>query len=262
MKLYSNYKLKDLFSEVNSQQSIKEMYADYQNQKELIGQTNLSKNGENFLSMLLDGNELVMDLSFDYPVDLEDFVLSLKDSADTTLGVGNTRQITYTFKPEEYIPQSIEYNSSAPDIISVDGQGQIKALKESKGNPVVITVNIDGKEKTIEVYSQLPKIKSISTSESAITIEDTVEKVVNVNISPTGADTSGLVLQSKPANVLVELNKTSSPITVKVTGQGKELQNENITIKDNNTNIEHTFTVSVTVTPEPEPEPEPETPQW
>lgn len=256
MKLYSNEKLKYLFNEVNSQDGIKEMYAAYQNQKELIGQTNLSKNGENFLSMLFDGNELEMDLSFDYPVDLEDFVLGLEDSASTTLEVGNTRRIVYTLKPNEYIPQSIECISSAPDVISVNRNGEITALKESKGNPVVITVNIDGKEKTIEVYSQLPKIKSISTSESAITIEDKGEKVVNVNISPIGADTSGLTLKSKPANVLVELNRTSSPITVKVTGQGKELQNENITIKDNNTNIENTFTVSVTVTPEPEPEPE------
>lgn len=256
MKLYSSAKLKNLFNDFNSEQRVKEMYADYQKKKELIGQTKLSKNGESFLSMLLDGNELVMDLSFDYPVDLEDFVLGLEDSASTTLEVGNTKRIVYTLKPNEYIPQSIEYNSSAPDVISVDNQGQIEALKESKGSPVVITVNIDGKEKTIEVYSQLPKIKSITTSESAITIEDSGEKIVNVNISPTGADTSGLVLQSKPANVLVELNKTSSPITVKVTGQGKELQDENITIKDNNTNIEHTFTVSVTVTPEPEPEPE------
>ena len=256
MKLYSNYKLKDLFSDFNSEQRVKEMYADYQKKKELIGQTKLSKNGENFLSIFLDGKEFVMDLSFDYPVYLEDFVLGLEDSDDTTLEVGNTRQIIHTFKPVEYVPQSIEYSSSAPDVISVDGQGQIEALKESKRNPVVITVNIDGKEKTIEVYSQLPKIKSITTSESAITIEDAGEKIVNVNISPTGADTSGLVLQSKPDNVSVELNKASSPITVKVTGQGKELQNENITIKDNTTNIEHTFTVSVTVTPEPEPEPE------
>ena len=251
MELYSDEKLKYLFNDFNSEEGVQKMYVDYQNQKELIGQTKLSKNGESFLSMLLEGNELEMDLSLEYPFYLEDFKLI----ADTTLEVGKTLQIMYSLKPVEYIPQSIKYSSSAPDVI-ITRNGEITALKESKGNPVVITVNIDGKEKTIEIYSQLPKIKSISTSESAITIEDTNEKVVNVNISPTGADTSGLVLQSKPDNVSVELNKASSTITVKVTGQGKELQNENITIKDNNTNIEHTFTVSVTVTPEPEPEPE------
>ena len=134
------------------------------------------------------------------------------DKNSLTLSIGDTLKLNATVTPEDALDKTISWASSNPDVVSVDANGNIKALKE--GTATVTVTTKDGE----------------FTAKVEITVAEKVEEKEEVddsNKEPSKEDSS-----SKPNDSTEEKPNTPSEETIKVDGVSLNKTNLNLYIDE------------------------------
>ncbi|MGI6074121.1 MAG: Ig-like domain-containing protein [Fermentimonas sp.] len=96
------------------------------------------------------------------------------DNPPTLLRVGDKRKLTYLSIPDEGSVESVSWKSSAPNIISVDGEGNVEALSDGKAT-IGVTLN-DSLTASCDIESSsegVLSLKMLSENDSyPVTFED------------------------------------------------------------------------------------------
>ena len=102
---------------------------------------------------------------------------------------GETKKINVTYKPSNATNKSVSWKSSNTEIVTVDNNGNIKAI--SSGNATVTATSSDGNHKsiaTITVNAIDKTLKGISLNKEKLTLELGKEETLTVIYNPNNAD--------------------------------------------------------------------------
>ena len=197
--------------------------------------------------------------------------------SELTLNVGDAMKLNALITPEDALDKTLIWESSNPDIVSVDANGNIKALKEGTATikvttkdgeftaEVKITVNKkdveeEEKEETVQTSTTPTKKPTTSTEEPNTPSEETI-KVTGVSLNKTNInlyvnDTAKLTATVKPNNASNKQVtwKSSNPDVVSVDANGniKALKEGSATITVTTKDGNYTATCTVTVSKKPD----------
>ena len=150
---------------------------------------------------------------------------------NTTLEKGERKQLQVTISPQEASNHKISYTSSNPEIVTVDNEGYLHAIRSGSAT---ITVKAEENEVqsqiTITVYSKVTGI-SLDQKEIYMQVGDTFQ--INGNIEPEDADDKIIIYQS--TNAEVATIQENGIITAKQEGETTIIasSNENSSIQSN-----------------------------
>ena len=142
-------------------------------------------------------------------IDIEKIILL----GDTQIEVGKTGNISYKTEPEFVSDKIVKWESSNPDIVSINDNGDISA--NSQGKVTITAVSEKGKKETVEVKSYI-KVESLKISKDSLKIEKTKTAQLSVSIIPENADSSGITWSSSDNYVA----KVSDKGLVTAVGEG------------------------------------------
>lgn len=167
-------------------------------------------------------------------VTLNETAISLKPGATTTL--------IATVKPEGAKDKSLTWSSSDESIVTVDENGNVKALKEGKATITVTTK--DGGYKatvTITVTKDDIAVTGVSFADKTLNLATGSSLTLKPTISPSDATNKNVTWKSSNPNVaIVDQNG-------KVTGKKEGTVTITVTTNDGN----HTATITIVVKDEP-----------
>lgn len=141
------------------------------------------------------------------------------DKNSLTLNVGDTVKLNATVTPEDALDKTISWASSNPDVVSVDADGNIKALKEGTAT---ITVTTKDGEFTAKV--EITVAKKVEEKEE---VDDSSKEPVKPEKEPSKEDSD-----SKPNDSIEEKPNTPSEETIKVTGVSLNKINLNLYVNE------------------------------
>lgn len=123
---------------------------------------------------------------------LNEFTLSLEPS--------QTVQLVATISPEDVFDSSLQWNSSNPDVASVNADGIVTAI--TKGDAVISASSIDGSNISAEckVYVDL-LVKELILSETEVGLEPGNTRKLEVTIRPENAFVKDVVWASDDDNI-------------------------------------------------------------
>lgn len=134
---------------------------------------------------------------------------------DTKLLVGESGSLEAFLTPENTSDKKITWKSDNPDIISVNNNGELKAI--SKGKAKITVTSEKGVSTTIDVGSYIA-IESLEISPKEMTIEKGKTGKLKLNINPSDADSNGIIWSSSDNNIATVENGL---ITAKGNGEVK-----------------------------------------
>lgn len=145
--------------------------------------------GNTIISITSDNNiKVEKELKIKY-VDIEKIILS----GDTQIAIDGTGNINYKTEPEIVSDKIIKWESSNPDIVSINDNGEIKGI--SRGKVTISAISEKGKRENIEVRSYI-KADSLKMSKDSLRIEKMKSAQLSVSIIPENADNLGIVWKS------------------------------------------------------------------
>ncbi len=148
-------------------------------------------------------------------------------NTNITLATGDSYQLTYKTFPTN-VTTTVTFESSNPNIASVDGNGNIKALKEGSTTITVTTENDKKAECKVTVKSNKVAVTKITLNKEEISIETGKTYQLSATISPSNATSKAVSWSSDNAGVATVDSKGlvkgvsagNATITAK-TGNGK-----------------------------------------
>ena len=191
------------------------------------------------------------------------------DQTTVKLSPGGTTTLVATVTPETAKDKSLTWESSNPEIVTVDANGNITAIKE--GSATVTVKTTDGgftAEAKVTVSKDVVAVTGVTLNKTSLNLGPTESSTLTVTIKPSSASNKGITWSSSneavatvDANGKVIAKKDGTAVitvttkdgsytatcnvtvkTIKVTGI--RVSNETVTIKEN-----RTTTVTATVTP-------------
>lgn len=133
------------------------------------------------------------------PIFIESITLGLNDPLE--LVIGDTKELNAKIKPANADDPTLTYESSAPDVVSVDDKGSVEARKSGSA---VITVTASGGVKAqckINVREPI-EVQDIELSEAELEIyTKTDDYIITCTILPNNADDKTITWESSNTNV-------------------------------------------------------------
>ena len=123
---------------------------------------------------------------------------------------GEAKVLDLSFEPQKAKHGEITWNSSDPDVVTVDEDGYIKGV--AVGNAVVSAKSDEGIKATCKVTVKAPKpqVLELSAQEATINVGETLE--LTYTLEPVDADTSLLTWSSSDEAVATVNNGVVTPI--------------------------------------------------
>ena len=156
--------------------------------------------------------------------------------------VGTSEKISYTVFPEDVDKTKLIWESSDSSIVSVDGNGIIKALKE--GRSVITLKSITGVKDTIdvEVEADIVPVTDINVSINSLYLSVGENQTITPVVIPDNASNKSLSYTSTDGNVVsVSPNNTGTSATI----TGLRAGVATVIIKSNN-DVEKKINITVT----------------
>lgn len=141
------------------------------------------------------------------------------DKNTLTLNIGDTVKLNATVTPEDALDKTVVWESSNPDVVSVDADGNIKALKEGTAT---ITVTTKDGEFTAKV--EITVAEKVEEKEE---VDHSGKEPVKPEKEPSKEDSD-----SKPNDSTEEKPNTPSEETIKVNGVSLNKTNLNLYINE------------------------------
>lgn len=160
------------------------------------------------------------------------------DRTKLTLGVGEKTKFIATIMPENTKEESLIWSSSNPDVVSVDQNGNITALKP--GTVTITVMTKDGKHKTVAevtVKQEIVKVTGISLNKTRLEMNVYDTSVLVATVTPNNATDKGVKWSS--SNSSVASVDASGRVTARSAGTAT------ITVTTNDGNYTATCTVIV-----------------
>jgi len=167
------------------------------------------------------------------------------DKTEVVLNPGETSKITVTSVPEEIKNEDIIWESSNPDIVSVDEDGNLTAIKA--GTATITVKNSDGKYVTIvkitvnnedeNVIIGEIKVNGVVLNKSSLTLEKGETAKLIATVKPSTATNKNVIWSSNNTNVV----SVDSKGNVKAIGVG----NAKITVKTKDGGYSATANITV-----------------
>lgn len=112
-----------------------------------------------------------------------------------------TQKLTVEILPEEAKEHEIEYSSSNPAVINVDGEGNLLALKSGKA---IITVKAreNNVSSSIEIESYTP-VTDMQVNANNVVLQEEDQFVVTPVIFPVDADNKNVIYSSDDENIAI-----------------------------------------------------------
>ena len=162
--------------------------------------------------------------------------------AELSLEEGSEENITYTITPENATDTSITWSSSDPNIVVIDENGRLIAVKE--GVATITATTADGSKTATCKVTVTPKVipvEKIEFEKEVVTLMEGREVNITYSLTPNNATTSVTWSSSNPSIVVVDEN-----------GKLTAVKEGNATITATTANGNITTSCSVTVTPKEE----------
>ena len=174
---------------------------------------------------------------------------NIKLIGNNKIKVGASEKINANILPKKASDSIEKWESSNPEVISVDNDGNITA--NQKGNTTITVVTKKGKKQSININAYI-EIDTLELSESSLKIENGKKVQLNFKVFPTEADTEGIMWKSSnPSIATVEngnitaLKEGKATITVESLNGKKasieievfEIKPESISINKNNISL-------------------------
>ena len=115
------------------------------------------------------------------------------------LYVGETRTVTATVTPANATNKTLTYKSDSPEIVSVDENGNIKAISPGSATIVVSEAGGLGDLLSVTVVARMEESVTLNIMKTKLTIGQTVQLLANV--LPTNATDKSVVWSSSDADV-------------------------------------------------------------
>lgn len=131
------------------------------------------------------------------------------------LGVGQTKQLTYSFIPEDAATLQLTWKSSNPDVAIVNENGEVTTKSEGTTRITITATNGVTGSCDVTVY---PAPSSISISESSLSLHIGDEVSLSYNVLPTSAIYTIMWSSSNPDIVTVS---NEGKVTAKNAGSAK-----------------------------------------
>lgn len=198
------------------------------------------KEGETSVQVSYQGKTKTVSLIVDH---IKVLSLSLTEPLSTTLSVGNTLQLEYSFYPENAKIVDLQFASSAPDVLSVDETGLVSALKEGEAR---ISVSCLDENKTgnrisssLDFTVSVIHVTGVESDEDFLLEEGTTKKL-GYKVLPSDASDKSVTFSSSAPEVvqvaedgtLTALKSGSATITV-TTVDGGFTAKTVVTVKSN-----------------------------
>jgi len=161
------------------------------------------------------------------------------DQTKLTLGVGKKAKLIVTIKPENARDKSVVWSSSNTNVVTVDEDGNVKAIKA--GTATITVTTKDGKYKAeaeVTVSADVVNVKGISLDKTTLNLKVNETSTLKATIKPNDATNKGLTWSSSDSNVASVDNNG------KVIAKAAGTATITVTTKDGN----HKATCKVTVT--------------
>ena len=161
------------------------------------------------------------------------------DQTKLTLGVGKKAKLIVTIKPENARDKSVIWSSSNTDVVSVDKDGNVTAIKA--GTATITVTTKDGKYKAeaeVTVSADVVNVKSVSLDKTSLDLKVNETGTLKATVKPSDATNKGVTWSSSNSNVASVDNNG------KVTAKAAGTATITVTTKDGN----YKATCKVTVT--------------
>lgn len=136
------------------------------------------------------------------------------DNTDITIKVGESKTLKVTIKPDNATDKTITWASSKTDIVTVDTDGKVTAVKEGVAS---VTATCGGKTASckVTVEKAVVEVTSITLSETTLTLSEGDTKTITATVNPSDATDKTINWTSSDNNVATVSNGT---ITAKAPG--------------------------------------------
>lgn len=194
------------------------------------------------------------------------------NKTELNLYIGDTTKLIATVMPENATNKTVTWESSNPDVVSVDSEGNVKALKE--GTATITVTTEEGKFTATVKITVTKKVTKPTTNDEptnngntgnsgnteTTTPTETVVKVTGVSLDKTTltlteGDSSKLTATVNPSNAnnknVTWVSSNTSVVTVDSNGNVKALKDGTATITVTTVDGEYTATCQVTVNEKP-----------
>jgi len=183
-------------------------------------------------------------------------VESLKlDRESIDLNYGDSFELSLKISPSNATNKNVTWTSSDSSLVTVDSNGNIKAIKNENGTATITVTTVDGSKTatvkvTVKKVDTIVKVTGVKVDKSSITlnynktakITATVlpSNATNKNVTWTSSDSS-LVTVDSNGNIKAVKNKNgTATITVK-TVEGSKTATVKVTVKKVDTTVKVTF---------------------
>jgi len=146
------------------------------------------------------------------------------DQTNLTLGVDETAKLNATVTPENAKDKSLTWSSSDSDVVSVDEDGNIKALKAGKATITVTTKDGGYTAKAeITVKEGIVSVTGVSLNKTSLDLTVNASATLTATVKPSNATNKGVTWSSSDSSVAtVDSNgkvtaKKAGKVTITVT---------------------------------------------
>lgn len=161
------------------------------------------------------------------------------DQTKLTLGVGKKAKLIVTIKPENARDKSVTWSSSNTDVVTVDKNGNVTAIKA--GTATITVTTKDGKYKAeaeVTVQTDVVNVKGVSLDKTSLNLKVNETSTLKATVKPSDATNKSVTWSSSDSNVASVDNNG------KVTAKAAGTATITVTTKDGN----YKATCKVTVT--------------
>ena len=136
------------------------------------------------------------------------------DNTDITIKVGESKTLKVTIKPDNATDKTITWASLKTDIVTVDTDGKVTAVKEGVAS---VTATCGGKTASckVTVKKAVVEVTSITISETSLNLTEGDTKTITATVNPSDATDKTINWTSSDNNVATVSNGT---ITAKAPG--------------------------------------------
>ena len=120
------------------------------------------------------------------------------DGGNRKMKIGESAQLKVTINPNNATNQKVTWKLSKKDVVTIDENGNIKAIKEGK---VTITVIVDGKKATIEIEVSKIPVESLTVNPNNVTLYVGESKKIDATVTPENATYKTVTWKSENENV-------------------------------------------------------------
>ncbi len=159
------------------------------------------------------------------------------DKNEITLGKGESDKIIVTVTPEDATDKKVTFESSNPEVVEVDSNGNITAIKDGTAT---ITVKSEDNPEAVETVTVTVKdyVENITADKTEITLDEGEKDKITVTVTPDDATDKSLTYESSDEKVV----KVDENGNIEAVGEGEAI----ITVKTND-GSDKEITVKVTV---------------